>query len=86
MKIAGFQNLFREEGYIYYMRKFSGTALVEVPGDTLRASVTFSIETNPFGEKTIVIDVGNSINYPILPIKKALESYILVEDNEGRLP
>ncbi len=86
MKILELKNLYREEGYIYYMRKFSGTALIQIPGDTLQAPVSFCIETSPFGTKTIDIEVSNTINYPVLPIKKALETFILSEDNEGRLP
>lgn len=86
MKIAGLTNLFREEGYIYYMRKFSGIALIEIPGETVKVPVTFSIETSPFGSKTIELDMSSNINYPILPVRKALEAFILQEDAEGRLP
>ncbi len=86
MKILELRNLYREEGYIYYMRKFSGVALIQIPGDTLQAPLQFSIETSPFGTKTIDIEVSKSVNYPVLPIKKALEAYILEEDKEGRLP
>ncbi len=86
MKILGLRDLYREEGYIYYMRKFSGIVLIEVPGNTLTASITFSIETSPFGTTTIDINLDSDLNYPIIPIKKALESYILDEDKEGRLP
>lgn len=86
MKVLGIQDLYREEGYIYYMRKFSGIALIEIPGSTLNVPISFSIETSPFGTKTVVIDIDNNINYPVLPVKKALETYILKEDQEGRLP
>ena len=86
MRILELKNLYREEGYIYYMRKFSGVALIQIPGDTLQAPVSFSIETSPFGTKTIDIEVSSTLNYPLLPIKKALETFIITEDNEGRLP
>lgn len=80
------RNLFREEGYIYYRRNFTGDVLVEIPGQTLEAAVGFCIETDPLGQKTVEIDIKNSINYPILPIKKALKEFILIEDSEGHLP
>ena len=86
MKILELKNLAREEGYIYYRRNFSALALVEIPGATLEAPLEFCIETNPLGQKTIDITLNNNINYPILPVKKALREFILLQDNEGKLP
>ena len=86
MKILGLKNLFREEGYIYYRRNFTGIADVEIPGQTLEADIDFCIETDPFGKKTVDIQITKTLNYPILPIKKALKDYILIQDSEGKLP
>ena len=44
MKILNLKNLFREEGYIYYIRNFTGTADVEIPGQTLETDVDFCIK------------------------------------------
>lgn len=86
MKIVGLTNVSREEGYIYYMRKFSGIALIQIPGNTLQAPVSFFIETSPLGTKSISVSIRNKLNYPILPVRKALADYILEEDREGKLP
>lgn len=86
MKILGLKNLFREEGYIYYRRKFSGTADVEIPGQTIETDIDFWIETDPLGKKSVDIQFLKPVNYPILPIKKALKDYILIQDSEGKLP
>ncbi len=86
MKILGLKNLFREEGYIYYRRKFSGTADVEIPGQTIETDIDFWIETDPLGKKSVDIQFLKPVNYPILPIKKALKEYILIQDSEGKLP
>lgn len=86
MKILALKNIEREEGYIYYLRKFTCDAVVELPTDTLNTPIEFSIESSPLGTKTIEIEVRTSINYPLLPIKKALKEFILIEDSEGKLP
>lgn len=86
MRILELRDLNREEGYIYYRRNFTGTAVIEIPGSTLEASVAFCIEMDPFGVKTIEIDIENTLNYPVLPVKKALKEYILLRDSEGILP
>lgn len=86
MKIVGLKNVSREDGYIYYMRKFSGIALIQIPGNTLQTPVSFFIETSPLGTKSISVSIRNQLNYPILPVRKALADYILEEDREGKLP
>ena len=86
MRILELKNLFREEGYIYYRRNFSGEAVIEVPGTTLYAPIDFCIETDPLGVRSIELSVASNVNYPLLPLKKALAAYILEEDKEGRLP
>lgn len=86
MKILEFKDLKRSEGYIYYRRDFSGIAVVQIPGKTLDVKVSFNIEMSPFGTKTIEINIEDKINYPVLPVKKALTDYILTEDNQGKLP
>ena len=86
MRILELRDLNREEGYIYYRRNFTGTAVIEIPGSTLEAPVAFCIEMDPFGVKTIEIDIENTLNYPVLPVKKALKEYILLRDLEGILP
>ena len=86
MKVLTIKNLQREEGYIYYIRKYAGIAELESNGGTFEADIAFSIETTPFGTKNIDIDINNSINYPVLSVKKSLSEYIVSEDNEGHLP
>lgn len=86
MKVLEFRNLSREEGQIFYLRKYSCEAIFELPTSTLESKINFSIETTPLGEKNIVISFAEALNYPILPIKKALKDYILLQDKEGRLP
>ena len=86
MRVLEVKNLNREDGYIYYMRKFSGIALIQIPGDTLQTPISFNIETSPFGTKKISVNVGEQLNYPVLPVKKALADFILEKDKEGKLP
>lgn len=86
MKIIGLKDLKREEGYIYYRRNFLADAVVEIPGSNFETPIKFCIETTPLGTKNVEIELSNSINYPLLPVKKALKEYILTQDKEGKLP
>ncbi len=86
MKILELRNVSREEGHIYYRRNFKCDALVEMGKSTMETPVQFCIESSPLGVKTIEIQLSSALNYPIIPIKKALTQYILTEDNQGKLP
>jgi hypothetical protein len=86
MKVVELENLQREEGEIFYLRKYHCTALIEFPTTTEEVPIFFSIETNPLGQKTIDLSVIKPLNYPLLPVKKALINFIFTEELEGRLP
>ena len=40
----------------------------------------------PMGKKIIELSFPQPVNYPLIPVKKALHEYILTEELEGRLP
>lgn len=86
MKILHFKDLSRKDGYIYYMRKFDGVIAIEIPGEELDINISFTIETSPLGTKNIELEIEDTVNYPIIPIRKAIIDFILEEDNEGNLP
>ena len=86
MKVVELRNLTREEGQIFYLRKYTGDVVLELPTCQETVPVFFSIETSPMGKKIIEISFLEAVNYPLIPVKKALIEYILTEELEGRLP
>ena len=86
MRVVEIRNIRREESGIYYLRKFKGEAVIELPGGDFETPVEFSIETDPLGVKKIDVIVSETINYPVVPIKNALKTYITAADSKGKLP
>nr|WP_318681791.1 hypothetical protein [uncultured Treponema sp.] len=86
MNILELKNIEREEGAIYYFRKYTAEAVLELPIETVSTPISFSIETGPFGERKISVKVIEAPNYPVLPLLSALKAFILDNDKEGRLP
>lgn len=86
MRVAEFKNLQREEGQIFYLKKYNCIAVLELPIETEEVPIYFEIETDPFGRKNITLTISKQVNYPLLPVRKALLDYILTEELEGRLP
>ncbi|MBS7295987.1 MAG: hypothetical protein SOW31_10770 [Treponema sp.] len=86
MKVVEIKDIQREEGQIFYIRKYSGEIFIELPTSTEHGLVKFSIEMDPLGRKSIVLLKYPQLNYPLLPLKKAIIDFILSEETEGRLP
>lgn len=86
MKVLELENLQREEGHIFYIRKYTCDAILELPTNTEKLPLKFIIEMDPLGNKSIDLIINHSINYPLIPLKKSLLEFILNQEREGKLP
>lgn len=87
MKVLKLENIQREEGHIFYRRKYEADAIIELPTSTASTKLNFIIDVSPLGVKTVELEkLDPTPNYPLSPLKKAIKDYILTEEIEGRLP
>jgi hypothetical protein len=88
MKVLELNSIHREESGLYYRRKFTAEAKLDLLSNTVLTSIAFSIETGPLGNKDIDVELPPHIdlNYPVVPITTALKKFILGMDTEGSLP
>lgn len=86
MKVLEMKNLQREEGQIFYLRKYTCTLSLQLPTGDEDINIKFKIETSPLGSKTFELSILTPINYPLLSLKRSILEYLLVEEQEGRLP
>lgn len=88
MKVLGLNSINREDSELYYRRKFTANAKLDILSSTVETEVLFCIETGPLGNKTIEVEIpeGKKLNYPVLPIMSALKQFILTMDSKGNLP
>ena len=87
MKILGLKGIHKEDSYLYYMNKYTATAVIEVFAQQLSLPISFSIEINPLGIKTIDLEpLPKTLDYPVLPITKSLKDYITQLSAEDKLP
>ena len=87
MQILKLNNVNKNEGVIYYRRHYTAEAEIELPNCVEKVPISFTIETGPLGDKQFDIDFDpQRINYPLVPIKRALKEYILNIDQLGVLP
>jgi len=86
MKIAEIKNLVRKDVPIYYRRLFTGILVVELINETVEKAINFTVETKPSGVNEVIINELESIEYPLLPLTKAIKKYISILDETGGLP
>lgn len=87
MQVLKLNNIKKNEGVIYYRRHYTADAEVEFPNCVESIPLSFIIETGPLGDKQFELEFDPyKINYPFIPIKKALKEYILNIDQMGALP
>ncbi|MBR5645752.1 MAG: hypothetical protein IKX23_03825 [Treponema sp.] len=86
MRVLGIENLQRSDSQIFYIRRYSGIAKIELPKSVEDTPISFSIEMDCLGNKSVCLDIQKQIDYPLLPLKKGLIEFIISEDREGRLP
>lgn len=74
----------KKDTLIYYRNEYTGRASFALIGDK-RASVNFSstVEIKPTGERDIIVELLDRIDYPVIPIIKSLKSEILSIEKEG---
>jgi hypothetical protein len=86
MKIAEIKNLVRKDVPIYYRRLFSGIVVVELINEIVERDINFTVETMPTGINEVIINEMESIEYPLLPLTKAIKKHITILDETGGLP
>ncbi len=86
MKVIELQNLEREDVQIFYIRKYTATAVLDLNARTANVRIEFSIEMNPLGCKEFTLNIKDQIDYPLIPIRKSILEYITNLELEGKLP
>ncbi len=87
MTVLGIEQIKKDDGHIFYRQKYSGVATIEVVSKNISFPITFIIDMNPLGIKTIEIGIlPQDVPYPVVPLKKALRDYVDSLSEQGKLP
>jgi len=86
MRIAALKNIVRKDVPIYYRRLFSGILEIELINKTVESHINFTVETKPTGINEVIINEMGEVEYPLLPLRKAVINYISLLDETGGLP
>jgi len=86
MRITSIKSLIRKDVPIYYRRIFTGILEIELINETVERNIQFTIETKPTGLNEVIINNMDPVDYPLLPLVKAVKRYILLLDENDSLP
>jgi hypothetical protein len=86
MKILEVKDIVRKDVPIYYRRLYSGIAVMELINKAVEVRIDFSIETKPTGQKEILINLVDKVDYPLVPLNKELRKILDNLDSTGVIP
>jgi hypothetical protein len=86
MRVVELKNLQRNNIPIFYLKKFTGRAVLEFRDNTTEKSVEFIVERKPSGAIEVRVTILDELEYPLIPVVRGLKTYITEMESEGRLP
>ena len=86
MKIVEIKNIIRKDVPIYYRRLYTGIAIIELLNKLMEVPLDFQIEHKPTGQTEIDITLSQTVDYPLIPLRKELKNFIGELDSVGKLP
>ena len=87
MQVLSLKDISKEDGFLYYMKKYKAIAVLELISKEYEMPVQFSVETGPLGDKNIEFeDFSKQLDYPVLPVLKCLKEHVSKMIKDGTLP
>ena len=86
MKIIEIKDIIRKDVPIYYKRFYKGMLVIDLMKKKQDVPVEFIIEHKPTGDLDINVTLGETIDYPLVPLMKELKNYIAELDSTRKLP
>jgi len=86
MKVHSIDQLTRKDIPLYYRSEYEGIGNIEFStGEIRRVPLDFTVEIKPTGERVVAVKLKERINYPLLPIIRALKEKIKILEKNGEL-
>jgi len=86
MKVIEIKNVSRKDVPIYYRRLYNGVAVLELINKVVDVPLNFQIEQKPTGQVEIGLTLVETVDYPLIPLKRELKQFIGNLDSSGQLP
>lgn len=86
MKIHGINQLIKKDIPLYYRNEYEGWGDIEFSSDSRhQIPLEFTVEIKPTGERVIDVKIKERIDYPLVPVIRALKEKIKLLEENGDL-
>jgi len=86
MKIHRIDQLVKKDIPLYYRNEYEGLGDIEfLSGSRQQIALEFTVEIKPTGERVIDVKIKERIDYPLLPVIRALKEKIKMLEENGDL-
>ena len=86
MKVHGVEQLIKKDIPLYYRNEYEALFFIEFPtGSREQIPIEFTIEIKPTGDRVIDVKIKERIDYPLLPVIRALKEKIRFLEENGDL-
>ncbi len=85
MKVHGIEQISKKDIPLYYRNEYSGICRLDIMGDQQLVPIEFSVEIQPTGDRVIDVRFLEKIDYPLVPVIKALKETIRSMEKDGLL-
>jgi len=86
MIVHKINNLKKKDIPLYYRNEYEGLGEIEISsGEFLTVPLEFTVEIKPTGERVVSVKVKQRIDYPLLPLIKAIKEKVIIMERNGEL-
>jgi len=86
MKVVELRELNRRDSAVHYIKEFTGVAVLASGTIKAETDIAFTLEHKPLGSPELIVRIMDPVDWPLLPVIRALREHILDLEKTGRLP
>jgi hypothetical protein len=85
MKVLELRELSKRDAPIHYLKEFTAVAVLESQQGRTEADIAFTLEHKALGPPEVTVRLMDPVDWPLLPVVRALRDHICELEKLGRL-
>jgi hypothetical protein len=86
MKVVELRDLSRRDSSIHYIKELTAVAVLEWDQRRSESDIAITLEHKPIGPPDVTVHLLDAVEWPALPIIRAIRDYVTELERSGRLP
>jgi hypothetical protein len=86
MKVVELRDLSRRESPVHYIKELTAVAVIEWNERQSESDISITLEHKPMGPPDVRVRLLDTVEWPALPVIRAIREYVVDLERAGRLP